>query len=464
LKVTLRKQPMFIGFWVVLWALSATAQDPQSSDAQSSSGGGQQAEYAGPSILSRGSGSIFRAPTQPIKFAPFVSVGAAYDTGLTAVTIRPDGTIPKSSSWGMYGGFGLSGYQRFKRSTLSADYGGSYSHYQSGSYFNGGQSRFGLAYSNNLSRRTTFGYRVAASMMNRGFYNEGYDAYGSLDPDSNGVPRNEIFDGQTWFISNGVDMTYRKSARLSFHMGGNYGVIRRRSSSLVGAQTIGARSDVAYRITRNMTTGVSYNFSHFDFTKGYGGADVHSVGLLQSMRLGRRWELGGNFGVALVDSFGLRRISVDPVIAAILGQTAAVEAVRNRNLTPNISAHLTRGFRRASAHMSYFQGVSSGNGVYLTSRFQSITGGFGYSGFKKWSLGAQAFYNTFSALTQTVGKFSGYSGGVHVGRQIIPKVSYNFGADAYRFSIGSGNGFDRLSYRFTTGLSFSPGEFPLRIW
>ncbi|MBI1786937.1 MAG: hypothetical protein HYR60_05205 [Acidobacteria bacterium] len=461
--MSVSKYTLFIGLAALVGNGRGSGQEPQTTSTPATTDSSQQSEYSGPSILSRGAGSIFRAPTQPIKFQPFLSVGVSYDAGLTAVTVLPDGTVPSRNSVGAYASFGVTGYQKWRRASLSSAYSASYSHYNSQSYFNSGQQNLAFVYSRQLSRHSTFSFRESAGLFSRGFYNYGYDGSGSLDPNFANTPRTDIFDGQTYFLSTAGDLTIQKSSRLSFNTGVQNSVVRRRSSALFGATIIGARGDVAYRLTRNTTTGFQYNYSRFFFTKAFGGTDVHSVGLVHSMRLGRRWEISGNFGVSFVETQGLRRVNIDPVIAALLGQSYGIEAIYRRNLTPAIGARLSRGFRHAHLDFDYHDGVSSGNGVYLTSRFQSAGVNYSYSGFGKWTISSHGHYNSYSSLAQTIGKFNSFTGGISTGRQLVRHVSWNVGADAHRFDVGNSQ-FGRTYWRINSGLSFSPSEIPLAIW
>jgi len=259
------------------------------------------------------------------------------------------------------------------------------------------------------------------------------------------------------------DLRYQKSARLSFDIGGDGFVVRRRSSSLYGTTGYRARGDVAYRTSRFATSGVAYDFSHYEFTKGFGASDIHAVALVQSFRMGRSWELAMKLGGARVETLGLATVAVDPVIAAITGQSSAVEAVYRINWLPSADVSLTRSFRRASFALHYFRGVSPGNGVYLTSRQETSSGSYSYSGIRKWNLGISGGRETLSSLTATIGKYSSYSGGGGATYNITGALHFVVRSDYRHYDI-TRTQFHRDSYRTSIGLAFSPGELPLSLW
>ena len=184
---------------------------------------------------------------------------------------------------------------------------------------------------------------------------------GFLDAEFGNIPRNELFDGGVVFLSTLSDVTYQKTARLSFNIGGDGFLTRRRSSALYGLTGYRARGDVSYRVGRRSTVTALYNFNHFEYTKGFGASDVHAVGLGYAVHIGRRWDFGVQFGGARVETLGIVQVSIDPVIAAIIGRSVGVEALYRVNYVPNGSATLSRQFHRGILGFSYSRGVGSGS-------------------------------------------------------------------------------------------------------
>src|SRR5258707_14911036 len=140
------------------------------------------------------------------------------------------------------------------------------------------------------------------------------------------------------------DLTYHKSARLSINVGGDGFLIRRRSSALYGVPGYRVRGDFAYRTSRSATTGVAYDFTHYEYTKGFGGSDIHTVQLVQSYRIGRYWELAIKAGAARVETLALTVVAIDPPAAAIGGRSSAPWGASPINSAPTAALRLPRAF------------------------------------------------------------------------------------------------------------------------
>lgn len=442
---------------MIFLALPLLAQNPPvPADSQPE----PQAEYGGPAVLSRGAASSLRPPAN-IRLRPFLALSASYDTGITAVGVRSDGQLPNVASLGAEGEFGVLGSRRWKQSSLGLDYRGSYRHYTKNSYYNGTDQLLTLVYKKQPSRRIEFTLREMAGALSRSFYNPQQSAL--IDPSFANAPNNELFDGRTLYLSTMGDMTYMKTARLSFNLGGDGFLVRRRSSSLYGVTGYRARGDVAYRTSRFATSGVGYDFTHFEFTKGFGASDIHTVAFAQSFRFGRSWELAMKFGGSRVETLGLTVVSVDPIIAAITGVSQGVEAIYRINWVPSVDSKLTRTFRRADLTFGYSRGVTPGNGIYLTSRVETATASVSYSGIRKWNLGASGGHIGYGSLSRQLGNFSTYTAGGGATYNITGVLHFIARYDFRTYDV-SETTFKRNSYRAQIGLAFSPGELPLSLW
>ena len=284
-----------------------------------------------------------------------------------------------------------------------------------------------------------------------------------IDPSFANLPTNELFDNRTMNLSTMADLTYSKSARTSFNFGGDAFIVRRRSSALNGVTGSSGRADFAYRTSRVATTGFAYNFTHYEYTKGFGATDVHTISLVESYRIGRSWELAVRAGAARVETLGLARVAVDPVIAAITGQSQGVEAVYRLNWLPSGQIALSRGFRRSSLSLSYNYGVNPGNGVYLTSRSKTGTASYGYSGLRRWSLGASMSYATLGSLSQNLSQYSSYNAGGGATFKVSGALHLISRYDFRHYDLDQTT-FRRNSYRVSFGFGFSPGDIPLSLW
>jgi hypothetical protein len=418
-------------------------------------------QYGGPAILSRGGTSTLRVPTENIRIRPFLTVNGNYDTGITPVTVSSQGKIPNDSSLGVEVAAGLFGYHRWKSATLGVDYRGSYREYTKNSYYNGTDQSLSLMYTKQAARHLTYTLRESAGLFSRNFYSPG--PYNLIDATFSNTPTTDIFDGRTIYLSTMADVVYQATSRLSFNIGGDGFVVRRRSSSLYGLTGYRARADMAYRTSRFATSGLAYDFTHFEYTKGFGGSDIHTLALTQAFRLSRNWELSLRAGGSRVETLGLIQVAIDPVIAAIIGINQGIQVIYRVNWVPAANVLLTRKFHYATLTANYNRGVSPGNGVYLTSRQESETGGLSYSGIRKANIGLYAGYTSYGSLTQTLGNFSAFTAGGGFTYQISGPLHFLTHYDYRRYDI-SGSVFQRPSYRATIGIGFSPKDVPLSLW
>jgi hypothetical protein len=190
---------------------------------------------------------------------------------------------------------------------------------------------------------------------------------------------------------------------------------------------------------------------------------VHTVGADFAFRLGRSWDLALRIGGARVETLGLRRVDVDPVIAAIIGRTSGIEAFYRVNYVPSMRGSLSRAFRRSTLSFNYSRGVSPGNGLYLTSRMEDAGIAYSHTAFRRWNVGVNLGYNSYSSLTQTMAQYTGYRGGGGVTCQINTWLHFVARYDARQHDAG-GPLSNRLWQSGSVGLAFSPGDLPLSLW
>src|SRR5439155_8016689 len=138
------------------------------------------------------------------------------------------------------------------------------------------------------------------------------------------------------------------------------------------------------------TIGLSYQFIHMEFTRAFGASDIHGVGILYSVRLSRTWELGAVIGAMRVESLSLQSVAIDPVVAAITGQTSGVIAAYRINYQPQGRVQLTKSFRHGSFHAGYGRDATPGNGFYVISAQENATAGYSYTGVRHWNFGVSA--------------------------------------------------------------------------
>jgi hypothetical protein len=164
-----------------------------------------------------------------------------------------------------------------------------------------------------------------------------------------------------------------------------------------------------------------------------------------------------------IQTLGLTQVSIDPAIAAIVGRNVAVVTFFKTVYAPNIDARLIRRFDRSSLTLGYSIGATPGNGVYLTSRQNAGTLGYSYTGFRRFTAGANAMYNELSSIGQGLGKYTNTQGGAALTYKLSHGAHVQFRYD-YRHYTTQNTLYQKDSQRVVVGLAFSPGETPLAIW
>lgn len=420
-------------------------------------------EYGGPAILGRGAGA-FNQPGEPIKFRPYISLDGIYEEGLRAPSVRLDGSIPRQNSYGGQVAVGLSGTRAWRKSVVSVDYRGDYRHYTSNRYFNGSNQNLTLGLRHALSKRLVVSIQEAAGTTSRGAGQFGGYSQGlAFNPELVDVPQDELFDGRTTYFVTQGDLVFQKTARLSVGLGGGNFIIRRQSSALYGVTGGRARGTLAYRLSRRTTLTSAYDFTNFKFTQGFGGSDVHGVKLGLSHALTRTLEIALSAGANRVETLGLTRVTLDPEIAAIIGQRVGTEVVYRVNYLPDLMARIRKEFERGALAISYTRGISGGNGLLLTSAQKSINGGYTYQALRRLAFSLSGGHSTYSSLAQTLGKFQTYRGSVGLNYRLTGSLHAHSRFDYFRPSIAN-TGFRQDRQRFTVGFRYAPGDIPLAFW
>jgi hypothetical protein len=131
---------------------------------------------------------------------------------------------------------------------------------------------------------------------------------------------------------------------------------------------------------------------------------------------------------------------------------------------PDVQVRLTDTFRRSQFTLAYSDQVVPGNGVYLTSRNNSGSASYSYSGVRHWNFGVDGSYGRMTALVQTVGAYAAYGGGAGITRDLGKGLHAVLRLDTRHYDVASAASFAHIEYRASLGLSFSPGDVPLVLW
>jgi hypothetical protein len=421
----------------------------------------QLADYAGPSILSRGSPASSMGSSPNIAFRPYIGLAGTYDTDFTGVVRNSAGQLQSIDSLGVQASAGIYGLHRFRHSAIGLNYNGDYRHFPHNPYGDTINQVLMLDFEHEITKRLSFELIEAAGTYTRNYTYP--TAAGLVDPYALVLPGNDLFDNRVVYGQTAGNIVYRVSPRLSFRATASGYLVRRRSSSLYGLTGYLAAADAAYRLTRYVTVALFYEFQHFEFTRSFGASDIHMGGLSLATRLSRTLELGIQAGAARVETLFQAAVPVDPAVAAITGQNTAIQAIYNVHYIPSGRIRLTKQMHRATAELSYGRDISAGNGVYLTSSSETAQASISYHGQRHWAFNGSMGYNRLVALSQSLGKYNAYQIGLGVSRDLGHGLQWSLRADGRRYLIDKAN-FNRSSSTINMGFYWSPGEVPLSLW
>jgi len=421
------------------------------------------AQYAGPAILSRGEAPAAMVAPE-IKFRPFVEIGANYDTGLSGVAVtNAQGDLANLGSYGVRLSWGVSGTHSWRHTKLGLSYGGSLEHLQKSAYDSLSQS-FLLGIKHQLSRHMTLSLSESAGIFTRAFGLGGLSQTVPFDPSQSYIPTTDFFDNRTIYSSTQVGLIIQKTARLSFAFGGNVFETRYRAAGLVGTNGAGATGNVQYRISRRSTIGAGYNYQHFAYRGAFGSTEVHGFAGTFARSLSAKVEFSGSAGASRIEPKFVESVAVDPVIAILLGVTSTTEIAHFVSWTPTGNARISRTFRDGVLYLTAGRSIVPGNGLFTTSYSDGVSGGYEYTGLRRWSVGSRVGYDRSKSVGNFTGIYSSLSGGITASRQIIRNVHFVVGYNARKYKSPDFNNYNRVIQEASVGIGYTPGDVPLRIW
>jgi len=438
------------------------------------------AQYAGPAILSRGEApAAMIAPKVDFNFS--VAVSGTYTNGLAGVSApTAQGQLANLSSYGVGVVFGVSGAHTWRHTHLGLNYGGGFSYYPKASVADGLQQGLLLGLTHQFTKHISLSLQESAGWF-RQFAPSTVSLNSSVpfDPSQSNIPTTDFYDNRTIYTSSGANLIIQKSARLSLALGGSYFADIRQSSLLYGAKGESATGNLQYRVSRRATIGGGYTFSHYSYTHSFGGAYVQGANVSLSLRLSRGTEFSMYGGASRVESSFEVTVPIDPIILAILCPPnqlgpnglplpCPVSAANyiNHNLTwsPSFGARFSMSFRRGVAYVTVAEGITPGNGLFLTSRAATAAAGYGYTGLRKWSMNIGVSYVSALSLGNVQGGYGQISGWYGVSRQIVSWLNIVSSLNATQYTSNSFTGYNRLIYSASLGLGYSSHNIPLRFF
>jgi hypothetical protein len=421
------------------------------------------AQYGGPAILARGQSPAAMSATQ-IDFRPFVSATGTYTAGLNGVSVDANGAPVDDSAYGVTIGFGVSGFHSWKHTRLGLNYSGGFSKYSKSFYDGLSSQSLQLSITHQLSRHAVLALGASAVYYGSNRSSPNLPQTIEVGSSTTYTPTNDFFDNRTVSLSTQASVVIQKSTRLSYALGGDAFLTRRWSSALYGTKGIGAHGDIQYRSGKRTTVGVLYSYMHYAFTEISGATDSHTVAGTYSVTLSRSIQFSATAGVSRYENIFVEIVPIDPAIAAVIGISSALRETYMANYTPNINARLSKVVPRGAVFLSGSHGINPGNGLFLTSTSTDVGGGYSYTGLRRWAIAAGANYDTSTSQGNVLGQYGSYSGSVSASRQVMRATHGVLGFTVRKYDSGDFQNYNKWSYSANLGLSFSPGDIPVRFW
>jgi hypothetical protein len=441
---------------------TATVATAQQIGAPTSTPGGM-GSYLGPGVLSHGAGMIGQRGGQDVDLRFAAGFSAFYDTGILPVSVNQNGRITEVKGlFGVEGSVQAYGVHRWKRALLGLDYLGNYRYYNADTYYNGSDHRLALGYTFQQSRRIVYDFKGMAGTIMRA--NSGLGGfYGSVPTDVFNPVTGNLFDSRADFVQGGMDVTFVKSARTTFTMGGDGYAVYRQNKALVGVNGYTLRGSVQHRLSRTTTVGANYEHLHYDFPRAFGESNIDVYSGMYARSLGRLWTMNLSVGAFRAQTEGTQRVALDPAVAALVGTTTAIRAFFADTITPTGNIVFTRQGRQSVFSIRAARMVNPGNGVYLTSRADEGTFGYSYSGMRRWTFGLGVGGGRYSSIGLILQPYSIVSGNATVTYALTRWVHLTARYDRKHQDVNAAQ-FKRDSGRISIGVMFSPGDLPLSLW
>lgn len=426
-----------------------------------STGFAQVGGYLGPGVLSSGAGTIGTRSGQQVDLRFYADISGVYDTGLQPYAVDSKGNL--ISVGGLYGvqvDLGAYGTHSWKTAQLGLDYSGNFYDYTNAPQYDGSTQNLRVGYTYRKSRRLSFDLRQIGGLSSLNF---GTPTSSENVSSFVGQPTSAIFDNRFYYIQSSADMNFIASARTVYTVGGDGYWVRYAGQGLANLNGYTLRGSIQHRMSRTKTVGVVYQRLHMDFAPSFGSSDINVAEGFYSTALGRRWTFAVYAGAFQSEVSGLQVVSLNPVLAALLGQSSGVAAFYREDVYPSGSVNLTGHLNHASFTSQAADQISPGNGVYLTSRSESGMLGYSYTGIRKWNFGVYGGYFKLIAIGQNLQDFATWNGGASATYGLTRSFHLVARFDARDQQIDV-IGYKHQGYRTTLGVAWSPGNVPLSLW
>ena len=421
-----------------------------------------QGSYQGPGISSPGVGSIGSRSGEQVNLRYYLGVSGVADSTIAPFGSDSSGNLVRIPYlYGIEGNVGVYGVHNWKRSQLGLNYAGSYTKYFNFESYNSTNHSLALGYTAQITKHLTLDFRESAGSLAQGTGQVANAVSENLD--SSFTPQVRLFDTRTYFLQSSASASWVQSARMSYTFGGSGFLQNLKSLGLSNMWGYSVNGGMRRRMSKNSTLGLTYAYSHFQFPQFSSQSSSHIIQGLYATGFGQHWTFSIEAGTTITKGESLVTVSLNPVLAAILGQSTITGLTSYQTIYPSGTAVLRRQFKRASLGFTYYRGVNSGNGAFVSGRLDNAYASISYTSIRSLNLGADGGYYHLKSIGQDLGDYWQYSGGAGLtytlGRNIHLVLRYD-----YRDQQVDVSNYKHTGSRTSIGLNFSPGSVPLSLW
>jgi hypothetical protein len=418
------------------------------------------AQYAGPSILSRGGNQPGRRGRAPVNFTGYFGTHARYETGLLVPARAVNGLVPSTDDFGYGVEGGLYGGHDWRRQSVGLDYRGDYRWQRTQTAFNGTNHVLSFNYLFRPTKRLQFIFQESGGTTNRAFGS--FAAPTFQDSTQPGIPLAELFDVRTYFAQSGVTALWSKSPRLQIALTGTAFFVKRDAVALINSQGFDGRASAMYRMNRTTSAGLEYHFYKFDFPRSFAGTEAQGPALRWKRTIGRKLTVEGMGGILLLNSFGVQQQKLSPEVAEILGRPTTLASYVRNDYLPNVEASATYSLLRGVFRANFATGIGSGNGIYLATKRTAAGVGYSYMGIRRTSVAFSSSYTRTESASLDLSSYNMFQVGTSGAYKLTDSLNLTGSFDFRNLQGLATQG--RKGFAVMFGLSYSTSHLPLSIW
>jgi hypothetical protein len=418
-----------------------------------------------------------------LEIRPWVRANANYWRNLTLLPDERNSNLYDDALGGVVG-WGISGGKADTRSSIMAAYMGNIRYISRLDQDWASNNMLAFGYSRMLSREWNFSSSLygglgrgaiglASGMGGMGMM--GFNGFGIMaqfaqgglsgfmDPATEGVVEDELFDTEVYFGGARAALTYSPNYRWQVGGGVLGSTAHRKSRGQFDLNAAGVFGQASYLIDPNTSVTGGYTYSRFTVPRVLRDSRLQAALLGISKNLTRRTAFSIGAGINDFSTSAVSTVALDPFIAEILGTSAILEIREVRRMFFSGGAMLRHVVTdRVSVAARYNRGLVPGNGIILPAARDNLGISAYYTGGTRWglTLGAAGF-RTSGIVQQDTTMLTG---------QLMSNVSYRM-FRGFHATFGGGYRVIRLPSRdyrrqgfASVGFAWSPGELPLRTF